>query len=81
MDTIDQTSNAAARLRELALTALEALLLDNSTPHATRASAIRTALELVGLIGRSAQGLEAAADPESMTAADIDRAIAELSAR
>ena len=81
MGTIDQTSYTSKRLRGLALAALETLLQDISTPAATKASAIRTALELVGLIGRSGQGLEAAADPESMSAADIDRAIAELSAR
>jgi hypothetical protein len=71
-------------LRLKAEAALEKLITAPGVPANVRASAVRTALELVGAIGarskdqRDQEDADAALDPESLTVADIDREIGKL---
>lgn len=74
-DSQDST-RGASRLEALATAALERLLRDKATPAAALASAIRTALQMCGALERVEP--ESAADPESMSAADIDAALQNL---
>ena len=71
-------------LRLKAEAALEKLITAPGVPANVRASAVRTALELVGAIGarskdqRDQEDADAALDPESLSVADIDREIGKL---
>ena len=71
-------------LRLKAEAALERLIEAPGVPANVRASAVRTALELVGAIGarskdqRDQEDADAALDPERLTVADIDREIGKL---
>ena len=72
------------RLRLKAEAALELLITTNGVPANVRASAVRTALELVGAIGvrskdqRDQEDAATDLDPERLSIADIDREIAKL---
>jgi hypothetical protein len=80
----NQRLAAYSRLRLKAETALEILISADGVPANVRASAVRTALELVGAIGSKAKDQrdqEDSADdldPERLSIEDIDRAIREL---
>jgi hypothetical protein len=71
-------------LRLKAERALEMLVTAEGVPANVRASAVRTALELVGAIGprskdqRDQEDADAALDPERLSVEDIDREIAKL---
>lgn len=71
-------------LRLKAEAALEKLVTAPGVPANVRASAVRTALELVGAIGprskeqRDQEDSGAELDPESLSVADIDREIGKL---
>ena len=64
--------------------ALELLVIAPGVPANVRASAVRTALELVGAIGarskeqRDQEDSATDLDPERLTVADIDREIGKL---
>ena len=79
----DETRNYSG-LRLKAEAALELLITAPGVPANVRASAVRTALELVGAIGarskdqRDQEDADAALDPESLSVADIDREIGKL---
>ena len=72
------------RLRLKAEAALELLITAKGVPANVRASAVRTALELVGAIGarskeqRDQEDSGADLDPERLSIADIDREISKL---
>jgi hypothetical protein len=72
------------RLRLKAEAALERLVEAPGVPANVRASAVRTALELVGAIGarskeqRDQEDAEGTLDPERLSIADIDREIGKL---
>jgi hypothetical protein len=72
------------RLRLKAEAALEILIEAPGVPANVRASAVRTALELVGAIGarskdqRDQEDADGVLDPERLTVADIDREIDKL---
>ena len=84
LDAIDETDSRYRRLRLKAETALELLIIAKGVPANVRASAVRTALELVGAIGarskdqRDQEDSSAELDPERLSVADIDREIAKL---
>lgn len=71
-------------LRLKAEAALELLITAKGVPANVRASAVRTALELVGAIGSKAKGQQdqedsaSDLDPERLSVEDIDREIAKL---
>ena len=71
-------------LRLKAEAALEMLITAKGVPANVRASAVRTALELVGAIGarskeqRDQEDADGTLDPERLTVADIDREIGKL---
>ena len=81
-----ETSAAAryGRLRLKAEAALELLITAKGVPANVRASAVRTALELVGAIGvrskdqRDQEDADGALDPERLSIEDIDREIGKL---
>ena len=79
---IETTNYSGLRLKAEA--ALEKLITAPGVPANVRASAVRTALELVGAIGarskdqRDQEDADAALDPERLTVADIDREIGKL---
>jgi hypothetical protein len=82
-----QSNQADAKysgLRLKAEAALELLITAPGVPANVRASAVRTALELVGAIGarskdqRDQEDAEGALDPERLSVADIDREIGKL---
>jgi hypothetical protein len=72
------------RLRLKAEAALEKLIEAPGVPANVRASAVRTALELVGVIGvrskdqRDQEDADGVLDPERLTVEDIDREIHKL---
>ena len=76
------TSYSGLRLKAEA--ALEKLVTAPGVPANVRASAVRTALELVGAIGarskeqRDQEDADGSLDPESLSVADIDREIGKL---
>lgn len=83
----DETNSQAARyagLRLKAEAALEILVTATGVPANVRASAVRTALELVGAIGarskdqRDQEHADGSLDPEHLTVDDIDREILKL---
>jgi hypothetical protein len=77
----NQNEGRYRALRLKAEAALEVLVGDAGVPANVRASAARTLLELVGAIGARAKGntdqelSDDGLEPESMSLADIDRAI------
>jgi hypothetical protein len=82
---IDETNNAVyGRLRLKAESALEKLIEAPGVPANVRASAVRTALELVGAIGarakdqRDQEDADGTLDPERLSIDDIDREIDKL---
>ena len=82
-ETINQTKRYQG-LRLKAEAALEMLITAKGVPANVRASAVRTALELVGAIGarskeqRDQEDADGTLDPERLTVADIDREIGKL---
>ena len=80
----DQRLAAYRRLRLKAEAALELLITAKGVPANVRASAVRTALELVGAIGAKAKAQEEQElsgdelDPETLTIEGIDREIHRL---
>ena len=88
LDAFDQTDNSSRDrywgLRLKAEAALELLVTAPGVPANVRASAVRTALELVGAIGarskdqRDQEDADGSLDPESLSVADIDREIGKL---
>jgi hypothetical protein len=83
----DETNSQATRysgLRLKAEAALEILIIAPGVPANVRASAVRTALELVGAIGarskeqRDQEDRGDELDPERLTVEDIDSEIAKL---
>jgi hypothetical protein len=80
----DETNSRYRRLRLSAEAALELLVTAPGVPANVRASAVRTALELVGAIGarskdqRDQEDAEGVLDPERLTVEDIDREINKL---
>ena len=84
LGSADETNTRYRRLRLRAEAALELLITARGVPANVRASAVRTALELVGAIGarskdqRDQEDADAALDPERLTVADIDREIGKL---
>lgn len=81
---VDQAITNYTGLRLKAEAALELLIIAPGVPANVRASAVRTALELVGAIGarskeqRDQEDRADDLDPERLSIADIDREIAKL---
>jgi hypothetical protein len=84
LDAADETNSRYWRLRLAAEAALEKLVSAPGVPANVRASAVRTALELVGAIGprskeqRDQEDTLGELDPERLSIADIDREIGKL---
>lgn len=84
LDAVDETNIRYRGLRLKAEAALELLVTARGVPANVRASAVRTALELVGAIGprskeqRDQEDTLGELDPESLSVADIDREIGKL---
>ena len=84
LDAVDETNIRYRGLRLKAEAALELLITAKGVPANVRASAVRTALELVGAIGarskdqRDQEDADGSLDPESLSVADIDREIGKL---
>ena len=84
LDAVDETNIRYRGLRLKAEAALELLITARGVPANVRASAVRTALELVGAIGarskdqRDQEDADGSLDPESLSVADIDREIGKL---